>query len=341
MANHRFVLVTHAPRGAHIGNRVTALRWAKFLRVAGAHVQIISPTQVQAYHGPAVNVVVFLHARRCAPIQRILCGQPTHVLAQAKWVNALTGTDIYGGWPDADEQVWSLQHIAAIIALQTDMHARLPPRLQARTHVIMQSAVVAPAYSRDDAHGLRVLVSGHLRREKDPFAGVQAMHEKLPNAAIQLRHCGGEIEAGMVQQALRWQQCESRYHYLGELPRAQALEELRRADLLINASLQEGGPAVVTEAIVAGVPVLASAIPAHIALLGNDYAGLFTVSDRSALAQLLHRAQTEMDFRQRLRQQLQARAPLFAPAHEAQLFIQLMQSLLNDSHPISHRSEHV
>jgi glycosyltransferase involved in cell wall biosynthesis len=173
-------------------------------------------------------------------------------------------------------------------------------------------------------------VSGHLRREKDPFAVLRAL-QQLPAAPIQVQHCGGEIESGYGAQARQWQQREMRYHYLGELSRQQAAMQLCAADLLINASLQEGCPAIVVEAIVAGVAVLASDIPAHRALLGQDYAGLFAATDDQALAALLQRAYRDASFLPQLRQALKQQAPRFSPAHEAQTLLTLVHPLIQHS----------
>jgi glycosyltransferase involved in cell wall biosynthesis len=326
---YRIVIVTHAPRGSRIGNRVTALRWAKFLRQAGHHVQLVAPEPFVLAQAVRVDAVIVLHARRCAALQRGCFSQAHHPWRQAAWIVALTGTDIYGDWPNAEELADAEQQLSAIIALQDDMKQRLPASLQARTQVIYQSAALAPAYPTSVNKPLRVLVSGHLRREKDPFAAVRALHHFLPNATINVRHCGGEIEAGFRQQALAWQTVESRYVYLGELSRAAANEELRRCNVLINASLQEGGPAIVTEAIVAGVPVLASDIPAHRALLGADYPALFRREDEQQLAELLRKATDDPSWLTLLKSWLKTRAAFFSPAHEAQQFIEFITTTIS------------
>ncbi len=322
------VLVTHAPRGSRIGNRVTALRWAKFLRHAGFRVRLIAPEVELAKKMSPPDAVVVLHARRNRALQDACFVQHQLRWHNAKWIVALTGTDIYGGWPDADELIRAQHELSAIIALQEDMKHRLPPSLQQRTTVIYQSASGKPAYKADATSPLRVLVSGHLRREKDPFAAVRALRHYLPDRAITLRHCGGEIESGYRAQACQWQCQESRYVYLGELSRAAAYEELRHADVLVNASSQEGGPAIVTEAIVAGVAVIASDIPAHRALLGDDYGAFFRSGDDAQLAALIARANDDRDWLSARQAQLSHRAPLFSPQHEAQQLCRLLTGLM-------------
>ena len=55
----------------------------------------------------------------------------------------------------------------------------------------------------------------------------------------------------------------------------------------------EGGANVVSEAIVLGVPVLASNIPGNVGMLGADYPGYYTCGDAKALARLMGRAESE------------------------------------------------
>ena len=55
----------------------------------------------------------------------------------------------------------------------------------------------------------------------------------------------------------------------------------------------EGGAHVVSEAIATGVPVIASAIPGNIGLLGEDYPGYYPAGDEKALAALMSRARSD------------------------------------------------
>jgi glycosyltransferase involved in cell wall biosynthesis len=78
-----------------------------------------------------------------------------------------------------------------------------------------------------------------------------------------------------------------RYGWRGAVPRTEALAVLARSRLLALTSLQEGGANVVSEALAAGVPIVSSAIPGSIGLLGADYPGYFPVGDTEALATVL------------------------------------------------------
>jgi glycosyltransferase involved in cell wall biosynthesis len=96
---------------------------------------------------------------------------------------------------------------------------------------------------------------------------------------------------------------------------------------MVLSSIMEGGANVVSEALVAGVPVLASRIDGSVGLLGGDYPGYFPVGDTEVLAALLHRAETDAAFLTQLRRHCAARAPLFEPARELQSWHDALQQL--------------
>jgi glycosyltransferase involved in cell wall biosynthesis len=96
---------------------------------------------------------------------------------------------------------------------------------------------------------------------------------------------------------------------------------------MVISSIMEGGANVVSEAVVAGLPVLASAIPGNIGLLGEDYPGYFPVKDERALAGLLWKAESDASFLALLKRHCLWRAPLFSPARETEAWRRLMLKL--------------
>ena len=74
---------------------------------------------------------------------------------------------------------------------------------------------------------------------------------------------------------------------------------------------------MVSEAVVAGVPVIASDIPGNIGLLGQNYPGYYPVRDETALANLLHRAETDSKFLNTLAQHGRRLREDFLPCQEA------------------------
>lgn len=82
-----------------------------------------------------------------------------------------------------------------------------------------------------------------------------------------------------------------------------------------------------SEAIVAGVPILASRIDGNIGILGQDYPGLFDVGDTRELARLLLLAESDIDFLSDLRQRVKKLAPLFNPKRERRAWADLLREL--------------
>lgn len=326
----RLLIATPAGRGSRTGNRVTALRWAAFLRSAGHHVKIIGE-----YDDEAAELMIALHARRTLSMQMAFKRQGN--ASKCVLIVALTGTDIYHGWPNNEELQWAKEAIDGIIVLQTDMKERLPASLQARCLVLMQSSALTPVSTPVNVpvitettceSALRLIVAGHLRAEKAPFLLAESVHQYLPSARLLIQHCGGEVTSGYVDMAKQWMVQESRYHYLGELTRRQTHEHMRNADILVNTSTVEGAPAVVIEAVASHIAVIASDIPAHKAILGERYPGLFPVGDALALAKLITRVLQQPAFLSELRRHIIERAVLFTvPYEKARLLHWLAQWL--------------
>jgi glycosyltransferase involved in cell wall biosynthesis len=100
---------------------------------------------------------------------------------------------------------------------------------------------------------------------------------------------------------------------------------------MVLSSLSEGGANVISEAVAAGVPVLASRIDGSVGLLGRDYPGYFPVGDTRALADLLWRAETDADFYNILCDHCRRRRPLFEPKRERQSWHDLLAELFPEA----------
>ncbi len=82
---------------------------------------------------------------------------------------------------------------------------------------------------------------------------------------------------------------------------------------------------MISEAVVAGVPVIASDIPGSVGLLGQGYPGYYPLGDTAALKRLLSRAETDEDYLRALRTAGAKRAPLFTPARERAAWRKLLR----------------
>jgi glycosyltransferase involved in cell wall biosynthesis len=171
-------------------------------------------------------------------------------------------------------------------------------------------------------------VIGHLREVKDPFRAAQAARLLPASSRIRVVHLGAAETPQWAAMARAEMKLNPRYVWRDDRPRAEVRRLFGRARAMVLSSLSEGGANVISEAIVAGVPVLASRIDGSIGLLGRDYPGYFSVGDTAALAQLLHRIETRPKFLARLRRAIARRAPLFRPAREKAAWRLLLDELV-------------
>jgi putative glycosyltransferase (TIGR04348 family) len=311
-------VITPAPAGSRKGNRVTALRWARLLRQLGHQV-----TLATEYRGERCDLLIALHALRShAAITRFHREHPELPL-----IVALTGTDLYDDIHTSVEAQESLELAARLILLQPEGIAEMPEPLRARARVIYQSVEPVRGASRRARDRFDVCVMGHLRPVKDPFRTAWAARRLPPESRVRVLHIGGALSPEMAEQAATEAAENPRYQWLGELPRWKARRVLARCHLLSLTSEMEGGANVVSEAVTAGVPVVASRISGTIGLLGADYPALFPVGDTDALATLLQRAEGEPGFYDQLTASCRRLAPLFEPARERETWEALLREL--------------
>ncbi len=84
---------------------------------------------------------------------------------------------------------------------------------------------------------------------------------------------------------------------------------------------------MISEAIVAGTPVIASRIAGNIGLLGEDYPGYFGASDTRELARLILRAATDAEFLVELKTRCEEKTASFDPAYEKRTWGNLLKEL--------------
>ena len=314
----RICLVTPVPPRSRRGNRITALRWARFLRELGHTV-----TVAQEYHRQRCDVLIALHAGRShASIKHFAATWPG-----APLIVALTGTDLYGDFESDERSQESVEQATRLVVLQKAGLAMLPSCARDKTRVILQSVRRPSRVAARRSDVFDVCVLGHLRDVKDPFRTAKAARSLPGTSRLRVMHIGAALTPEMKRKAVDETKSNPRYEWLGELPRYKALRVLSRCRLLALTSVMEGGANAISEAIVASVPVISSRIDGSVGLLGEDYPGYFPVGDTNALADLLNRAETDSAFYAELKTRCAALAPLFDPQRERQAWADLLASL--------------
>lgn len=296
------------------GNRATAVRWARILSELGHEVGVEG-----AWGSGDEDAGIFLHARKSHPsIKRYAeTGRPLVVV--------LTGTDLYRDFSEKETRE-SLELATRLVVLQETALDELEESHRGKACVIHQSADPVKREPPSEHH-FDVLVVGNLRVEKDPFRAALAAKLLPHSSRIRVTHAGASPNEEWTESARDHAASNPRYRWLGETPHTKVRELLARACLFVQSSVMEGGANTVSEALVAGVPVLASRILGNTGMLGDDYPGYFPAGDEEALARLLRRAETDVTFYALLTERCGERARLFLPERETEALKDLLAGL--------------
>lgn len=317
----RIEIVTPAPPGSLHGNRVTAKRWQVFLRQLGYQVPI-----TESWSGKDTDLLIALHAYRShASINAFKLAHPHRPL-----ILILTGTDLYRDMANHPEVHESLGLADGLVVLQTQALRIIPTKWRHKATVIHQSVPQIPKQQKPKGQ-FSVSVIGHLRPEKDPFCILRALPYLHSDSQITIQHLGMAMSGEMERIALQATKQHGRYTWQGMVSHQATLRTLARSHVMVISSRMEGGAHVVSEAIAAGVPVLASKIAGNCGLLGKDYLGYFPVGNEKALARLLLRAETDQLFYKKLQDQLKKLQKLVQPGHELSSIQKLVTRLLKSS----------
>jgi len=315
----KIVLITPAAPTARSGNRVAASRWAGILKKLGHRVRIAAD-----YDGAPADLMVAVHAwRSAAAVARFKQAHPDRPV-----VLQLSGTDIHHYLAaDPVPTLRSMELADRLVALNDLAWRAVPKRLRPRLRVIHQSAESPSQPWRPSTRGVVVSVIGHLRDVKDPLRAAAAARLLPAASRVRIEQVGGAYTAQWAERARAEMKANPRYRWRGDVPRAEVRLLLARSHAMVISSLSEGGANVISEAAVAGVPILASRMDGNVGLLGGDYPGYFPVGDTQALAGLMRRIEGDPRFGRRLRAAVRARAALFAPRREVGAWRRLLKEM--------------
>ncbi|MFC3286018.1 selenoneine biosynthesis selenosugar synthase SenB [Litchfieldella rifensis] len=313
----KIALITPAGRGSRAGNRATATRWAGLLRELGCRVQLAGPGddlhQLRLSTSPP-DLVIALHAWRSHAAIRA-CRQS---FPECPLIVVLAGTDVYRFQHSHPEVVHdSLEHATALIGLHACVADDIPARFRSRLHTVLQSApTLPPGAPEPGRRHFHILVAGHLREEKDSLRTALAVRDLPSTSRLRVVQLGRAYSDEWADAARKEMASNPRYQWYGDVPHWRVRQWMARARLMVISSRMEGGANVVSEACVAGLPVIASDIPGNRGLLGSDYPGYFPVADTGALRECLLRAERDPAFVATLRERVVAQAPRFRPEAE-------------------------
>jgi putative glycosyltransferase (TIGR04348 family) len=291
------------------------------LRSLGHRVEIDHHLE-DARVGAEADMLILLHAAKCAAAARIYRkNYPDRPL-----IVALTGTDLYRDLDTQPRAHRSLELADRIVLLQRAGLSDLDPAVRRKCRVIHQSSVPVRVAGYSFDRYFHVCVVGHLRAVKDPMRCAMAVRRLPDESKIRVTQIGRAMTDHFARAALREDRSNPRYAWLGEFSHARSRKRIAQSHLLVLTSRMEGGANVISEACVAGVPILASSIEGSVGLLGRDHPGLFEVGNTKELRGLLLRAESDRKFYRRLRQASLRVAPQFAPKLEREAW----RTLVND-----------
>jgi putative glycosyltransferase (TIGR04348 family) len=314
-------LVTPAPPRSRAGNRATAVRWAQILRRLGHRVSL-----GVLYDGAPYDCMIALHAHRSASAIR----EFRHLHPAKALIVALTGTDIYHFiHTDPSTTLASMERADVLVGLHAQVHEALPETMRAKVRVILQSAAPLGRAPSPPSKAFQVCVIGHLREEKDPMLTAVAARALPAESRLRVVHLGRALDDQWALRARREMEENPRYRWRGEVPHWEVRRILSRSHLMTLTSKMEGGANVVSEAIVAGVPVLSAGIPGSVGLLGRDYPGYFPPGDAESLAALLWQAERDREYLAALKARCALLGPHFRPQAEAAAWAELLGKLGN------------
>ena len=325
----RVLLACPAPAGSRLGNRITAERWRSILRDLGCRVRIArawNPDDPEH----RCDLLVALHATKSAISVRSFHAQYT----DRPIVVALTGTDLYRDLarPATSARTRASIEVATrLIVLQPRALRRLAPAARRKTRVVFQSAQRAPA--RAAAGGdrspsvFRVTCVAHLRAVKAPFLASRAARLLPADSRIRVDHYGAALEPAFARRARREEAANPRWRWRGDRAHAAVLRALADSDVFVSTSRDEGGSSALAEALVAGVPVLATRNDGSVGMLDGSHPGLFDVGDARGLASLLSRCERDPRFLARLRRRTETLAARFFPRRERRAWRALLVEL--------------
>lgn len=334
------------------GNYVTAERWARLLGDTGHHVRIVNGGDADELTGMQQwDILIALHATKSSQmIERWITASQRN--QHRPVIVVITGTDLNVDLARSNEGTTDYRHakqsldaanqIVLLEPASLQLLAQLEHRYEEKTVVILQSAQpqrtdaggvdLDPQWSMlfGDSSKFKVAVVGHLRKIKDPFAAAEAADLLPKTSSVHVLHWGAALKPDIKQRAETESKNNRRYDWLGSVSHRQSLILLQRCDVMVLSSFEEGGPAVLSEAIVNSVPIIAHEITATRGLLGESYLGFYQNANRQQLANLIHKSEQYPEFLAQLKRHNAELKDLFSESRELEKLQALVEGVVAD-----------
>lgn len=273
---------------------------------------------------PDADVVVVLHARRCAGAAQAAKAED----ADRPLIVALAGTDLYQDLPESTEARKTLDVADAIVVLQEDGLWHLQSMNTTwfdKAHIVHQSVEPKGLPRAPNDNEFTVVVLSYLRDVKDPLLAAKAARLLPATSKARVIH-GGAAHTPEWEELAKQEMAENpRYEWLDELDADGAAELLASAHVLACTSLLEGGANVVSEAITQGVAVVGTDIGGNRGLLGADHPGLVPVGDAEALGALIDSLERDEEKLAQLTQRSIDRQWMTTPTHEREQWYAVLE----------------
>jgi len=284
----KIALVTPPTPTQRSGNWTTALRWARMLKQLGHQVHIDT-----TYRGAPCDVMVAIHAWRSASaVQSFKEKHPC-----APLIILLAGTDVYRfQYSDRETTLHTMTLADRLVGLHDRVCLDIPKKLRQRLRTIYQSCAPLNGPRQPLKGCFQVCVVGHLREEKDPLRAAFAARRLPSSSKLRVVLLGAAHDEAWARRACTEARENTRLVWRGEVSRAKVRHCFSQSHAMVMSSIMEGGANVVSEAIVAGLPVIASDISGNRGLLGDQHCAYFKAKDDVQLAYLLERAESDPQF---------------------------------------------
>ena len=311
-------IVSPFPEGFPCGSNTTAYRWARLL-VSLGHEVVVTDLE----HDCAADLLVALGAVKCSGLLlRSYRESPKLPVCVA-----LTGSDLAGLAKSGVAQ--SATGLATkVIVFQPAALDLLPKAARRNAEVILQAAQSTRSRPLPRRDSFVVTLAANLRVEKNPLLAARAARLLRPESQVRIEHFGAVLDEALADEARAEMTANGRYHWMGAASPASLRKRLAASQALIVPSDVEAGANIVSEAVVDGVPILASRIPGNTGVLGGRYSGYFTPGDAGELAQLLHELETSPAFARRLRATIDEVAKTLRPSEEKRCWRRVLNDIV-------------